>query len=592
MPRAGHSSAVIGNFQGEVTAEDRAKAVGRLRSLTRVSELRTVLTPGDMEAIEEIVAGTESRTSRRRYQLADSRLPELLVDVRGSELLSLSELRYLLALGCGEQALRRLNDLGPCNAGRSSRTLARAVAERNWHSGKQWARTFVHILKFPGVFAGDPGGGTPPAIEEVTPSSGLERLQDFQQELHAALLAVLRKRAGANRAILNLPTGAGKTRTMVEALFDWRRDRRGSRTILWIAQSTELCEQAVQAFKEVWIDRGHQEGMREPLRIGRLWASRDIPIGECGVIVASIQQLDAWWQNEDDGVQLAELSEGLGVVIVDEAHRAISPNHTRVLKEIGIRLSQRSAIPLVGLTATPTRLSEVERARLRKSFHETVLKPSVLGPDPRAELQRRGILSRVSAEFIDYDASSKDLEDNKRYLQYYEDWEDVHPLMLRDLARDANRNRRLLERLTTLPASWRVLVFACSVQHAQAIAILLRRQGRNAGCVTASTRHATRRALIEQFREGRLSVLCNFGVLTTGFDAPQIRAIVVARPTASPILYEQMIGRGMRGPRFGGTASCLVLDVRDNIRHHGESIVVDYRSLKRMGADPDARANP
>ncbi|KAA3414422.1 hypothetical protein F1715_11670, partial [Streptococcus pneumoniae] len=54
-------------------------------------------------------------------------------------------------------------------------------------------------------------------------------------------------------AVLTLPTGAGKTRTTVEALTDWWLGDREAQFILWIAQSDELCEQAVQAFKEVWI---------------------------------------------------------------------------------------------------------------------------------------------------------------------------------------------------------------------------------------------------------------------------------------------------------------------------------------------------
>ena len=53
-------------------------------------------------------------------------------------------------------------------------------------------------------------------------------------------------------------------------------------------------------------------------------------------------------------------------------------------------------------------------------------------------------------------------------------------------------------------------------------------------------------------------------------------AVVIARPTASPVLYEQMIGRGMRGPRFGGTDECLVVDVEDNIRFAGQMVHQRY----------------
>ena len=82
--------------------------------------------------------------------------------------------------------------------------------------------------------------------------------------------------------------------------------------------------------------------------------------------------------------------------------------------------------------------------------------------------------------------------------------------------------------------------------------------------------------MIEEFRDGRISTLCNYGVLTTGFDAPKVRGLVISRPTASAVLYEQMIGRGMRGPKFGGTDRCLVIDVVDNIRFGGQMAFTRY----------------
>jgi superfamily II DNA or RNA helicase len=94
--------------------------------------------------------------------------------------------------------------------------------------------------------------------------------------------------------------------------------------------------------------------------------------------------------------------------------------------------------------------------------------------------------------------------------------------------------------------------------------------------ISGETRSATRRYLIEEFRGGKISVLCNYGVLTTGFDAPRVRALVIARPTASAVLYEQMIGRGMRGPTFGGTEECLVVDVADNIHFGGQLAFARY----------------
>ena len=76
-------------------------------------------------------------------------------------------------------------------------------------------------------------------------------------------------------------------------------------------------------------------------------------------------------------------------------------------------------------------------------------------------------------------------------------------------------------------------------------------------------------ALIDQFKKGEIHFLVNFGVLTTGFDAPKTECIAICRPTTSAVLYEQIVGRGMRGPEFGGTETCRVIDFADNIHRLG-----------------------
>ena len=71
--------------------------------------------------------------------------------------------------------------------------------------------------------------------------------------------------------------------------------------------------------------------------------------------------------------------------------------------------------------------------------------------------------------------------------------------------------------------------------------------------------------MIRKFKSNRetLLVLCNYGVLTTGFDAPQTSAAVIARPTKSLVLYSQMVGRVTRGPKAGGNKSAEVVTVVD-----------------------------
>jgi superfamily II DNA or RNA helicase len=435
------------------------------------------------------------------------------------------------------------------------------------------------------VYAGSRSTQSLPDSLDVEPCVKLPSLRDFQVELRNQVLDLVDGRSATNRAILTLPTGAGKTRTAVEALLQWRQSQPDRPVILWIAQSDELCEQAVQSFKEVWFDLGHRDGHpRDTLTIGRLWGPNNADPLECGVAVSTIQKLREAQRNEGRELTseaLRILGANTGVVVIDEAHRALSPSYSAVLASLGISFRTKSAeTALLGLTATPRRTSDTETARLRRRFNNRILNAPALGQDPIQSLRAQGILAMIDYESLDYDAERLDLDATPKYEQHFEEFEDVHPDVLRRLGEEHQRNRRILERLLKVDPSWPVLLFACSTQHAQAMSALLRRRGRSAGCILGTTRPTTRRALIERFREGELSVLCNYGVLTTGFDVPKVRCVVVARPTASPILYEQMIGRGMRGPEFGGTERCRIIDVDDNLRWRNERATIEYRSLE------------
>ncbi len=576
---------------GEVTRGDQRRMIRRLQQMLTTREARDALARFSKDSrgrsIEWIVAAAEYDGSPPRgLQLSDDDLIRLLVELTGADLLADRELRRIIADQSGPRYLDRLHDYESGVRGtRTHRSKVDAIAERKWHPGKSWAMHFVRTLRFPVVYAGSKGEESLPDSLDVEPCIALPRLRDFQIELRDQVLDILNRRHTGNRAILTLPTGAGKTRTTVEALLTWRQSQEDPSIILWVAQSEELCEQAVQSFREVWFDLGHRgASQRETLTIGRLWGDRNaVPI-ECGVVVASIQKLRAAERGAGRDLtpeDLRIIGENTGVIVIDEAHRALAPSYTGVLHSLGINFRQKSAdTALLGLTATPRRTSEDETKRLRRRFNNRILNAPTLGQDPVQSLRGQGVLARVDYESLDYEAKRIDLDANARHAQYFEDFEDVHPDVLQRLGEEHHRNRRIVERLLELDPSWPVLLFACSTQHAQAVTSLLRRGGRSTGCVLGTTRSTTRRALIEHFRNGELSVLCNYGVLTTGFDAPSVRCVVVARPTASPILYEQMVGRGMRGPEFGGTSRCLLIDVDDNLQWQDRRATIEYPSLE------------
>jgi superfamily II DNA or RNA helicase len=128
------------------------------------------------------------------------------------------------------------------------------------------------------------------------------------------------------------------------------------------------------------------------------------------------------------------------------------------------------------------------------------------------------------------------------------------------------------------------MLFATSVDHAQTMAALLSLEGISAAPISAATEPAIRRHYIDEFRAGRIRVLTNYDVLAQGFDAPAVRAVYVARPTFSPNRYQQMIGRGLRGPKNGGKKECLIVNVADNILQYGSDLA--FRQFEYLWNNP------
>jgi len=83
--------------------------------------------------------------------------------------------------------------------------------------------------------------------------------------------------------------------------------------------------------------------------------------------------------------------------------------------------------------------------------------------------------------------------------------------------------------------------------------------------IDGTTDRKIRSKAIKDFKDGNVQLICNFGILSAGFDAPKTDLVFIARPTVSLVLYSQMLGRGLRGPAIGGTEDCKVITVRDNI---------------------------
>ena len=107
----------------------------------------------------------------------------------------------------------------------------------------------------------------------------------------------------------------------------------------------------------------------------------------------------------------------------------------------------------------------------------------------------------------------------------------------------------------------RILIFANGVKHSQELMLILKTVygHKDVESIDGNTKSGVRRKIVNKFKKGDIHILCNFAVLTTGFDVPEIDVVVIARDVASNSLYTQMIGRGQRGEKAGGTSDVWLI---------------------------------
>ena len=123
------------------------------------------------------------------------------------------------------------------------------------------------------------------------------------------------------------------------------------------------------------------------------------------------------------------------------------------------------------------------------------------------------------------------------------------------------------------------IVFACTKDHVLALTALCRARGIDSGFIIGEVPQSERIKLLTRFRSGDLRVLINHEILSTGVDLPKVDKLIITRPVGSPILYSQILGRALRGPKNGGNSINYVVNISDNLENFPSASHV-YKSFK------------
>ncbi|MFH0900090.1 MAG: DEAD/DEAH box helicase family protein, partial [Pseudomonadota bacterium] len=386
-------------------------------------------------------------------------------------------------------------------------------------------------------------------------------LVDHQRE---ALKVIERKVAEPGEGlIISLPTGGGKTRVAVSWILGNVIGK--GRRALWVAHCEELLDQVVEAVESCAFEARPSENQAACFTLSGFYGTCPTEWKSLNgdLVVASVQSLDR------NGVTATHFRsarpDGLYAVVVDEAHHVAAPTWRDLLGRLG-------QLRRLGLSATPERTNADENKYFPRFFPQ-----GTWGNDLWGRLTEEGFLARIKPWKVDLKDVWQIPQQDETYMDRFHE---VAPALLRQLSQSPSRQAKIVEEYLDLRRRYgrrSALLFAIDKEHAGDLCRRFSRADVQSECILSGEMDCEqRRDVVARFREGSIEVLCNVRIAAEGVDFPTVNTILMTRPTMSYVFYKQMVGRGVRGPRFGGSDSCLVMDFVDNIGRFSDRL---------MGAD-------
>ncbi|WP_028917779.1 DUF3427 domain-containing protein [Pseudoxanthomonas sp. J35] len=361
------------------------------------------------------------------------------------------------------------------------------------------------------------------------------RPEPFQSRLLE--LIELSRLQGHHRNLLVSATGTGKT---VMAALDYQRlrTRLPRSRLLFVAHRKEILEQSLATFRHA---------LRDPA-FGELWVGGDRP-DRFEHVFASIQSLR--------GSKLENLAPNhFDVVIIDEFHHAAAPTYQTLLEHLLPR-------ELLGLTATPERGDD-----------EPIL--HWFGDRIAAELRLWDAIEQHRLVPFAYYGIADDTDYRNVTWRRGRGYD---PQELSNLVtgNDVLARRIISKARDTVPnfESMRALGFCVSVGHARFMADQFNAANLPSVAVSADTPQAERTQALQALAAGQLRAVFSVDLFNEGIDVPAVDTLLLLRPTDSPTVFLQQLGRGLR--REPNKSICTVLDF---VGHHRN----EFRMHRRYGA--------
>lgn len=374
----------------------------------------------------------------------------------------------------------------------------------------------------------------------------------------------LDKRKENRSGLVVMPTGSGKTYTAVNWLLN-DAVVKGYR-VIWLVHRQELVEQTFMEFrKQAPTLKGTGVKKLRIIPVSGMHLGMNMAC-RADVNVCSIASVANKYGYRFIERMLGVPGKNKCVVVIDEAHHAVSASYRKVITRIQ---KLNPAMVLLGLTAAPTRMNQSELQRLQSIFninknlankigyrgyvYEVTLK-QLLMSGFLAQPRYQSVKTEINGE-VEFNLTEGD-------KLFFEQFGELSERLKDQIAKSSARNKLIVKQyLDNKDIYGKTIVFAVNQMHAETLC----NEFKNAGvaCDFAVSSRKDAQQVIRNFKENKFNVLINVQILTEGSDVPDIHTVFLTRETNSESLLMQMIGRGLRGEKAGGTKDAYIVAFHD-----------------------------